>query len=73
MFVSQQYCWHMMIESEGDDLWQKNSPRDVAAPFSCYFQLDMDETSFLFYKGELKILGRKDNLRHENNSVTQVF
>ena len=27
--VSQQYCWHMMIEAEWEDIRQKNSPRDI--------------------------------------------
>ena len=31
--VSQQYCWHMMIDAELEDLWQKNSPHDIFVRF----------------------------------------
>ena len=33
IFVSQQYCWHMMIEEEWGNLRQTNSSRDIFTPF----------------------------------------
>ena len=37
IFVSQQYCWHMMIEAEWEDMRQKNSPRGVYIRYDHYF------------------------------------
>ena len=42
--VPQQYCWHMMIEREWEDMWQTNSPRDIFIRYANYFQLSLDET-----------------------------
>ena len=33
MFVSQKYCWHIMIEAKWEDMRRKNSPCDI---FICY-------------------------------------
>ena len=71
--VSQQYHWHMMIESEGEDLRRKNSPRDIFTRFARYFQINLDETFFLCNEGELKVLGSKDNPAMKKVAVNRVF
>ena len=63
----------MMIEAEWEDLRRKNSPCDIFICFPCYFQLNLDETSFLFNEGELKVLGRKYKPRHEKNCSGSRF
>ena len=63
--VSQQYCWHMMIEADWEDLRRTNSPRDIFTHFAHYFQLNLDEISFLCNEGELKVLGSKDKPHHD--------
>ena len=40
---------------------QTNSPRDIFTRFYHSFQLNLDETSFLFHEGELKVLKNKYN------------
>ena len=49
--VSQQYCWHMIIEAEWGDLRQKKSPRDIFIRYAHCFHLNLDETSFLCNEG----------------------
>ena len=44
-----------------------NSPSDVFIRFARYFQLDLDETSFLFNEGKLRIIGSKNKPCHEKN------
>ena len=34
IYVSQHYRWHMIIEEEWEDLWRKNSPRDIFIRYS---------------------------------------
>ena len=62
-----------MIEAEWGDLRQKNSPHDIFTPFPQYFQLNLDETSFLCNEGELKVLGSKNKPRHDKIPETQGF
>ena len=40
--VSQQYCWHMIIEAEWEDLRQTNSPHDIFIHYAHYFQFNLD-------------------------------
>ena len=54
-----------MIEAEWEDLWQKNSPRDIFIPYAHYFQLNLDETCFLFNGDELNIIGGNNKSRHK--------
>ena len=63
--VSQQYCWHIMIEEQLENLRQTNSPHDIFTRFAHYFQLNLDETCFLCNQSDLKVLRSKDKLRHE--------
>ena len=65
--VSQQYCWHMMIEAEWEDMRRTKSPRDIFIRYTHYFQLNLDETCFLCNAGELKIIGGKDKPRHDKS------
>ena len=67
IFVSQQYRWHMMSEVEWEDLRRKNSPHDIFTRFSHNFQLNLDETSFLYNEDELKVIGGKYKTQHEKN------
>ena len=60
IYVSQQYRCHMMIEAEWEDLWWKNSPR-IFYFFANDFKLNLDEISFLWNEGKLKVIGVKDN------------
>ena len=60
MFMSQQYCWRMMIEAEWENLRQKNLPHDIFICYAYYFKLNLDETCFLCNEGELKIVGGND-------------
>ena len=63
----------MIIEAEWGDLRWRNSPRDIFICFANYFQLDLDETSFLCNEGELRIIGGNDKPRHEKNSSDLRF
>ena len=63
----------MMIETEWEDLWRTNSPRDIFICFSHYFQLNLDETSFLCNEGELKVVGSKDKPCHKNKFSDSRF
>ena len=65
--ISQHYHWHMMIEAECKDMRQKNSPRDIFIRFSHYFQLNLDETSFLFNEVDLRFIGSNDKPRQYKN------
>ena len=60
----------MMIEAEWEDLRWKNSPRDIFTHFDNSFQLNLDETSFLFNEGEIKVLGIKDKPHHKKIAAT---
>ena len=71
--VSQQYCWHTMIEAEREDMRQANSPRDVFICYSRYFQLNLDETCFLCNEGELSVIGDNDKPRHKKNCSDSRF
>ena len=44
IFVSQQYRWHMILESEWEDMWRTNSPPDIFIRCDHFFQLNLDET-----------------------------
>ena len=48
-------------------------PCDIFNRFDHYFQLNLDETSFLCNEGELNVLGRKEKSRHEKIAVNQGF
>ena len=63
--VSQQYFWHIMIEVEWEDLRRTNSPRDIYISYAHYFQLNLNENSFLCNEGELRIIGGNDKRRFE--------
>ena len=73
IFVSQQYCWHMMIDAEWEDMRRKNSPRDIFIRYAHYFQLNLDETCFLCNEGELSIIGDNDKPRHDKNCRDSRF
>ena len=73
IFVSQEYRWHMIIEAEWEDMRQTNSPCDILTRFYHYFQLNLDETSFLCNEGELKVVGRKDKPCHKNKFSDSRF
>ena len=62
-----------MIESEWEDLQQKNSPHYFFSRFSHYFQLNLDETCFLCYEGEIQVLGSKDKPAMTKIAVNQGF
>ena len=55
--VPQQYRWHMIIETEREDMRRTNPPRDIFICYAHYFQLNSDETFFLCNEGELWIIG----------------
>ena len=59
--VSQQYCWHMIIEVEWEDLRQKNSPHGIFTRFYNYCLLNLEETSFICNEVEINFIKRKDN------------
>ena len=71
--VSQQYRWHMIIEVEWEDMRRTNSPCDIFICYAHYFQLNLDETCFLYNEGELKIIGNKDKPRHDKNCSNSRF
>ena len=48
IFLSQQYRWHMIIEAEWEDMRRINSPHDIFIRYAHYFQLNLDETCFLY-------------------------
>ena len=49
-----------MIEAEWGYLQQKISPHDNFICYASYFQLNLDEISFLCNEGELRIIGVND-------------
>ena len=55
----------MMIEAEWEDIWRKNSSHDIFIPYAHYVQLNLDETSFLCYEGELRIIGGNNKPCHD--------
>ena len=63
--VSQQYCWHIMIEAEWEYLQRTKSPRDIFNLFAHHFQLNLDEYSLLCDEGKLNVLGINDKPHHE--------
>ena len=71
--VSQQYCWHMMIQAEWEDLRQKNSSCDIFTRFTHYFQLNFYETYFVCNQGQIKVIGSKYKPRHEKNLSESRF
>ena len=71
--VSQQYRRHMMVELEWEDMRQTNSYHDIFICYAHYFQLNLDETCFLFNEGELKIIGYKDKPRQDKNCSYSRF
>ena len=71
--VSQQYCWHMIIEVEWEDLRQKNSPHGIFTRFYNYCWLNLEETSFICNEVEIKFIKRKDKPHNEKITVTQNF
>ena len=71
--VSQQYRLHMMIEAEWEYMQWKNLLRDIFNRFSRYFQLNLDETSFLCNAGELKVIWSKDKPTTTKIAVNKGF
>ena len=67
--VSQQYCWHMIIEAKWEGLRRTNSHCDIFIHSDHYFQLNFDETSFLCNEGELKIICGNDKPYHKKFAV----
>ena len=57
----------MLIGAEWEYLRQKNSPCDIFIRYYRYFQLNLDETCFLFNEGELNSIGGNGKPRHEKN------
>ena len=62
--VSKQYCWHMTIEAKWEDLRHENLPCDFFIRYDHIFQLNLDETCFLFNGGEFRIIGGNDKTHH---------
>ena len=50
-----------------------NTPCDIFIRYAHYFQLDLDETCFLFNEGELNIIGDNDKPRHNKNCSDSRF
>ena len=71
--ASQQYFWHMMIETEWKDMRRTNSPRDIFIRYDNCFQLNLGETCFLCNEGELKIIGGNDKHHHEKIAAIRGF
>ena len=65
--------WPMIIEEEWGDLQQTYSPCDIFTRFAHYFQLNLDETSFLCNEVELKFLDSKDKPCHDKNCSNSRF
>ena len=65
--VSQQYRCHMIIEAEWEGLWWTNSLHGIFICCAHYFQLNLDETCFLFNESELKIIGGNNKPCHNKN------
>ena len=63
----------MMIESEWEDLQQKNSPHDIFIYFAHSFQLNLDITSLLFNYGKLKVVRCKEKPSHYKNCNDSRF
>ena len=62
-----------MIESEWEDLRRKNSPHDIFIRYDHYFQLNLDETSFLINEGEFRIIDGNNKPRHNKNCSDSRF
>ena len=62
-----------MIEAEWGYLQQKISPHDNFICYASYFQLNLDEISFLCNELELKVRGNKDKTRHEKKFSDSRF
>ena len=50
-----------------------NSPHDIFTRVPHYFQLNLDETSFLCYEGYREVFGSKDNPAMEKMQKPKVF
>ena len=57
--VSQQYQWHVMIETEWKDMRQAISARGIFTCFCQYLQLYLDKTYSLFNEGKIMVVGHK--------------
>ena len=73
IFVSQQYHWHTMIEAEWEDLLRTTSTHDIFSHFAHYFQLNLDNTSFLCNVVNLKVIGSKDETTHKKICINSRF
>ena len=62
-----------MIESDWEDLCQKNSHCGIFICFYHYFQLNLDETSFLCNEGKLRIFLGSNKSRHNKNCSDSRF
>ena len=71
--VSQQHCWHNMIEAEWEDMKIKNPACNIFTYFPHYFQFNLDETSLRCNAAKLKVLGRKIDPDTKKIAVAQGF
>ena len=71
--VSQQYCWHMLIGVEWEDIQRTKPPRDIFIHYDHYFQLNFDKTYFLCIEGELSIIDDNDKPRHDKKFSDSRF
>ena len=55
--VTQQYRWHMLVDTVWEDMRKKNKPADDFLKKAPYCQINLDETCFVCSEGSLKILG----------------
>ena len=62
-----------MIKSDWEGLRWTNSPRDIFIRFAHYFQLNLDETSFLCNEGGLNVVGVKEKPQHETYFSDSIF
>ena len=62
-----------MIEAEWEDLRRTKSPHGIFICFDHYFQLNLDETSFLCNEGELRVVGGNNKPRHDKNCSDSSF
>ena len=51
----------------------ENSPRDIFIRYAHYFQMNLDETCFLFNECELKIIGGNDKPHRKTNCSNSRF
>ena len=63
----------MMIKVEWEDLRRTNSPHDIYFFNAHYFQLNLDETSFLCNEGELKVTGSNNKPQYDKNFSDSTF